>query len=95
MPLFDWQDARKTSDGGAFTRAIRNSLTNHLPYFQPQLESIIQNEMMTALEGLGQKGESLSETNACSINKYRWLTLGRRARLCASKDLPSDQAPGI
>lgn len=56
MPLFDWQDARKTSDGGAFTRAIRNGLTDHLPSFQPQLEQIVQDEMMNALGWSGQKG---------------------------------------
>lgn len=49
MPLFKWQDARKTSDGGAFTRAIRISLTAHLPHFQPHLERIIDDEMTHAI----------------------------------------------
>ncbi|KAF3762950.1 cytochrome P450 [Cryphonectria parasitica EP155] len=56
MPLFKWQDARKTSDGGAFTRAIRTSLTAHLQYLQPNLESIVKSEMMKALHQTDRHG---------------------------------------
>lgn len=70
MPLFKWQDARKTSDGGAFTRAIRNSLTKHLPSFQPQLETIINDVMANALGGSGQKGPDLAQVKIFPLIKH-------------------------
>jgi hypothetical protein len=62
---------RKTSDGGAFTRALRVNLTAELPYFKPFLENIVKTEMAQALGQPGKDGKIICHChsdNLCSAD---------------------------